>query len=67
MEKIIPTKDAAKRLSTPGKSVSIRRVQQLAAELGLPRLGRQYLITERDLAKMAARNTRPGPKGGKSR
>lgn len=41
---------------------SERRVQQLAEELELPRLGRQFVITEKDVKKMAARKTQRGPK-----
>lgn len=63
---IISTEDAAKMLSTPDVPVSVRRVQQLAKELHLPRLGRQFVITDKDVKKMAARKTQPGPvKGAK--
>lgn len=67
MSKIISTEDAAKMLSTPDAPVSVRRIQQLAKEMGLPQHGRVFLITEKDIRKMAARKTRRGPekKGGK--
>lgn len=62
MSKFITTKDAAATLGT-----TERRVQQLAEELGLPRLGRQFLITERDVKRMSARKTQPGPKKQKKK
>lgn len=58
---IITTELAAEMLSTPDKPVTVRRVQQLAKELDLPRLGRQFVITERDVKRMAARKTQRGP------
>lgn len=61
---IISTEDAAKMLSTPDAQVSVRRVQQLAKEMGLPQLGRVFLITEKDVKKMAARKTQRGPMKG---
>lgn len=41
--------------------ITVKRVQQLAEEMGLPRLGRQFVITEKDEQKMAARKTQRGP------
>lgn len=60
MPNIISSKTAAEMLGT-----SERRVQQLAEELGLPRLGRQFVITEKDIKKMAARKKKRGPKASK--
>lgn len=57
MSNLISSKQAAEMLGT-----SERRVQQLAEELELPRLGRQFVITEKDVKKMAARKTQRGPK-----
>lgn len=62
---IITTERAAEMLSTPDAPVSVRRVQQLAKELNLPRIGRQFLITDRDVKKMAARKTQRGPEKAK--
>lgn len=59
MSKLLTTKEAAETLGT-----SERRVQQLAEELGLPRLGRQFVITDKDVKKMAARKTQRGPQKG---
>lgn len=61
MTKIITTEQVAAMLSTPGKAVTVRRVQQLAKEMNLPRLGRMFLITERDVREMRARKTKRGP------
>lgn len=55
MSKILSTKEAAALLD-----VDVRRVQQLAEDLGLPRLGRQFVITDKDVKKMAARKTKRG-------
>lgn len=41
--------------------ITVKRVQQLAKEMGLPRLGRQFVITDSDVKKMAARKTQRGP------
>jgi hypothetical protein len=57
---ILSSKQAAEMLGT-----SERRIQQLAEELGLPRLGRQFVITEKDIKRMAARKTQRGPKASK--
>jgi hypothetical protein len=61
---IITSEVAAQMLSTPDTPVSVRRVQQLAKELNLPRLGRQFVITDKDVRKMAARKTQRGPEKG---
>lgn len=44
--------------------VADSRVRQLAAELKIgKRFGRAWQFSDRDIAKMRARGTRPGPKG----
>lgn len=55
MARNLTTEEAAAELKT-----SVRRAQQLAGELKLPRFGRQFLITEEDIKRMAARNTTLG-------
>jgi hypothetical protein len=41
--------------------ITVKRVQQLAKEMKLRRLGRQFVITEKDVKKMASRKTQRGP------
>lgn len=61
MSNLLTTQQAADALG-----ISTERVRQLAKELDLPQLGRQFVITERDVKKMAARKTQRGPlKGAK--
>jgi hypothetical protein len=52
----LTTEETALRLG-----VSTRRARQLAEELKLPRFGRQFVITEKDIRRMAARKTQRGP------
>lgn len=62
MSKLLTTREAADALG-----ISTERVRQLAKALNLPTLGRQFVITEKDVKKMAARKTQRGPvkKGAK--
>ncbi len=59
MSKILSTKEAAELLD-----VDVRRVQQLAEDLGLRRFGRQFVITDKDVKKMATRKTKRGREKG---
>ncbi|HEX7313312.1 MAG TPA: helix-turn-helix domain-containing protein [Pyrinomonadaceae bacterium] len=61
MSNLLTTQQAADALG-----ISTERVRQLAKALDLPTLGRQFVITEKDVKKMAARKTQRGPvKGAK--
>ncbi len=59
MNKLIGTKEAAEKLG-----VSLRRVQQLVEMGKLPaqRIGRDYLIQEKDLSKVTIYGKRGRPK-----
>lgn len=56
MSKLFTTQEAADTLG-----ITTERVRQLAKELDLPRLSRQFVITEKDVKKMATRKTQRGP------
>lgn len=62
MSKLLTTREAADALG-----ITTERVRQIAKELDLPRLSRQFVITDKDVKKMAARKTQRGPEKCKSK
>jgi hypothetical protein len=60
VSKLHTTQEAADALG-----ITVERVRQLAKALDLRTLGRQFVITDKDIKKMAARKTQPGPAKGR--